>query len=123
MNKEKYIAGHKAYMDLMHATTVKKNADYCGVSDDAFHNFKLVESLGITDAGTAIMVRMSDKMARISSFLNKGTLQVSDETVIDTCVDLANYAVILALYFEELSSQKATTVTSYEAGKVIPTNM
>lgn len=104
MNQKDYLTRHKQVIDLMHETTKAKNSDYCGTSGDPFHNFKMVESLGITDAGTAIMVRMSDKIARITSFMQKNTLEVKDETVIDTCIDLANYVVILALWFEHKKS-------------------
>lgn len=112
MNPQAYVKRHGEILDLMHDTTIKKNADYSGDSGDAFHNFRMVEHLGIADAGTAIMVRMSDKMARISSFLQKGELKVSDETVMDTCIDLANYAVILALYFEQRKSSSTAVEVS-----------
>lgn len=100
MQREKFLASHKAIRDKMGTTTEAKNADYSGESDDAFQNFKLVQALGIADVPTAIMVRMSDKMARISSYLQLGSLKVSDESVMDSCIDLANYAVILAIWFE-----------------------
>ena len=77
----------------------KKNADYTGVNDNPFANFKSVESLGIkTEHG--FLTRMMDKMARIGSFVSKGELQVKDESVKDTLRDLANYACLLAGYIE-----------------------
>jgi hypothetical protein len=41
---------------------------------------------------------MVDKLARINSFSQKGELQVKDESVEDTLLDLANYAILLAGY-------------------------
>ena len=81
-------------------TSRKKNADYAGDSDP-FANFRLVEKLGICSVETGILVRMTDKMARITNLLKDGkTNQVKDETVDDTLIDLANYSVILAAYRE-----------------------
>ena len=81
-------------------TSRKKNADYAGDSDP-FANFRLVEKLGICSVETGILVRMTDKFARITNLLKSGkTNQVKDETVDDTLIDLANYSVILAAYRE-----------------------
>lgn len=49
------------------------------------------------------LTRMMDKMKRISSFVEKGELQVKDESVTDTLRDLANYSCLLAGY---IKSQK-----------------
>lgn len=100
MLREMFLKAHEAIRNRMGETTIAKNSDYSGDSNDAFQNFKLVEALGIANVPTAIMVRMSDKMARISSYLQQGSLKVKDESVMDSCVDLANYAVILAIYFQ-----------------------
>lgn len=82
------------------ATSKRKNADYAG-DDDPFANFRLVEKLGICSVETGILVRMTDKMARITNLLKEGKVnQVKDESVDDTLIDLANYAVILAAYRE-----------------------
>ena len=76
-------------------TSRKKNADYAGDSDP-FANFRLVEMLGICSVETGILVRMTDKMARITNLLKDGkTNQVKDETVDDTVLDLSVYSVIL----------------------------
>ena len=80
------------------ATSRRKNADYAGDADP-FANFRLVEKLGICSVETGILVRMTDKMARITNLLQEGRVnQVKDESVDDTLIDLANYSVILAAY-------------------------
>jgi hypothetical protein len=43
---------------------------------------------------------MTDKMARIGSFVKRGELVVKDESVKDTLLDLANYAMLFAAYLE-----------------------
>lgn len=75
----------------------KKNHDYGG-ERNPFANFMLAEQFGIP-AEKALLVRMSDKMSRIATALTS-ELQVSDESVADTCKDLANYSMILLMYLE-----------------------
>jgi hypothetical protein len=99
MTKQQYFEFSKAFFGECLAIAEKKNADYTGVNQDPFANFKSVESLGIsTEAG--FLTRMMDKMARIGSFVAKGELLVKDESVKDTLRDLANYACLLAGYIE-----------------------
>jgi hypothetical protein len=43
---------------------------------------------------------MSDKFARITTFVNKGVLKVKDESVEDTLLDLANYCILMAGYIK-----------------------
>lgn len=75
----------------------RKNSDYAN-ADNPFQNFKVAEVFGIP-VETAIIVRMSDKMSRISNLVNRPA-QVKDESVYDSLRDLANYAVILCMYLE-----------------------
>lgn len=76
-----------------------KNADYAG-PDDPFLNFRVCEALGIP-AEVGLVVRMSDKLARISNLIKPGRIaQVKDESSLDTLADLANYAMILHMYLE-----------------------
>ncbi len=78
-----------------------KNADYTGSSPNPFANFEMSEQLGFTDAITGVLVRLGDKVARIRSFHQQGALQVKDESVSDTCRDLAVYALILSALFKD----------------------
>jgi len=78
--------------------TARKNADYTSGSDDPFFNFTRVEALQITETERGFLTRMTDKLARITTFVNKGVLQVADESVEDTLLDLANYCVLMAGY-------------------------
>lgn len=98
MNKKEYLEFHKSCCDRMHAITQAKNADYTGQGDDPFANFSRVEALGITDTARGFLVRMTDKMSRITSFVQKGVLEVRDESVEDTLLDLANYAILMSAY-------------------------
>jgi len=80
--------------------TAKKNADYTSGSNDPFSNFSRVEAVGITETERGFLTRMFDKFARIITFVNKGVLQVADESVEDTLLDLANYCILMAGYIK-----------------------
>ena len=79
----------------------RKNADYAGGGSDPFANFRRAEALGICSTEQAFLVRMTDKMSRLSSFAAKGKLDVEDESVYDTLIDLINYSVLLAAYLKQ----------------------
>ena len=77
----------------------RKNADYAS-DNDPFANFRACETLGIK-AEIGILVRMTDKLSRVSNIIAKdGDTQVKDESILDTLSDLANYAMILRMYIE-----------------------
>lgn len=74
-----------------------KNEDYAGAGD-AFKNFRACERHGVA-LGMGIVVRMEDKMARLGNLLQKEPAVVG-ESLLDTALDLANYAVLLAIWWE-----------------------
>ena len=71
----------------------KKNHDYAGY-EDPFENFRLFGSFGI-------LVRLADKIARLTQFEKKGILKVSEESVLDTVLDICNYGVLYYGMYEE----------------------
>ncbi len=98
MTKQEYLAFVEARNEKKLAITKAKNADYTGTSSDPFANFTSVEALGICTTEQGFLVRMMDKMMRLNSFVQKGVLEVKDESVDDTLSDLSNYADLLAGY-------------------------
>lgn len=100
MNKEEYFIHHKNFIDRMSVVTAAKNHDYTGATDDPFANFRRCEQLGVCSAEQGFLVRMTDKLARITSFVQQGNLQVKDESVQDTLLDLANYCALLSGFIE-----------------------
>ena len=78
----------------------QKNADYAGFGENALDNLRLCEAAGIP-AWKGAVVRMSDKLARIFTFCRKESLEVKSETIIDTLTDLANYAILTRILYEE----------------------
>jgi hypothetical protein len=80
----------------------RKSNDYCGGSEmtDALLNFRSATALGLHPV-TGILLRMQDKIMRLQSFTNDGDLQVKGESVMDSCDDLVNYAILIKCLFIE----------------------
>lgn len=110
MTKKEYMEFHRKFCERMVDITQKKNADYSGAGDDPFANFRHIGNLvqdGSTDmVAVGFLTRMSDKFSRIGSFISNGELQVKDESVEDTLLDLANYSALFAGYLRERSIAK-----------------
>jgi len=70
-----------------------KNHDYAS-DDDPFRNFRKHGLLGI-------MVRLSDKISRLETFLEQGKLKVKEETIHDTILDIINYAILFEGYRQD----------------------
>ena len=88
--REQYLEEFKKLTAKMLEITIKKNNDYGGTSDP-FKNFRSFGALGI-------LVRASDKMARLkTAIVEKRKFEV-DESLEDTCLDLSNYALLLLCY-------------------------
>lgn len=77
----------------------RKNDDYAG-EGEAFRNFASVAALGIASVEQGFLVRMTDKLSRLSTFASRGELSVRDESVDDTIIDLINYACLLSGYIK-----------------------
>lgn len=106
MTKKDYLEFHKSCTEKMLNITKIKNADYTGNNSNPFANFSFAEYFGICTTEQGILLRMCDKMARISSFMQKGLLEVKDESVEDTLLDLANYCLLFAGYLKSKGNNK-----------------
>jgi hypothetical protein len=106
MDKVEYLKFHRECCDRMVEITAKKNHDYTGDSGDPFFNFTRVEAVGIASTEQGFLTRMWDKFARITTFVNKGVLKVSDESVEDTLLDLANYCILMAGYIRRKKADR-----------------
>lgn len=65
----------------------KKNADY----GDSFHTTWEEEGFAMA------RIRLSDKLSRFKTLSRAGAQQVKDESIADTLLDLANYAIMTVL--------------------------
>jgi hypothetical protein len=104
MDQKTYLIKFKEITEKMNELVARKNADYAG-ANDAFKNFKMCEALGVCSVEEGIVVRMSDKLTRISNLLNSEA-KVADEKIQDTLLDLANYSIILSLVMSEKGGKK-----------------
>ena len=111
MNRQKYFEFHRECVEKMTEITKKKNADYAGPGNDPFANFTRVEKMGICSTEQGFLTRMTDKMSRLSSFVQVGKLEVLDESVEDTLLDLANYAILMAGYIKSKSEVSEHDIT------------
>ena len=108
MTREELLKYHselcQAAKDLMNL----KNRDYAGKDgNEPFANFTRVESMGICSTEQGFMTRITDKMSRLSSFLDSGKMHVEDESFYDTIVDVINYMVLLSAFIKDKEDTKA----------------
>lgn len=81
----------KDITDEMNALYERKNHDYGNSFSETFRK------LGIISAAT----RMLDKMNRIVSLVTKDQQKVNDESLRDTLIDIANYAVMTIMEIDK----------------------
>lgn len=81
---------HEQICKDLHMTYLMKNADYGNSFGESLDKHGLI----------AAVVRMSDKLNRLDSLKDKAG-QVGDETLSDTALDLANYAIMTAMWIED----------------------
>ena len=75
-------------------TMEAKAHDYSG-SGDCNRNILACERLGICNAETGILIRIQDKMARLTTLLANGETAKVAEPIEDTISDARNYLLIL----------------------------
>lgn len=99
---------------------VTKNHDYAGANADFYKNLRGSEEWGFP-GWKSVFVRLGDKIARIKNFVKNEVFWVSDEDFTETCVDSANYFLIMA-DMRELDSLTATKQGTPENIFDYPTN-
>ena len=90
MNK---IEEHKNILDFLHNLYIAKNHDYGDSVHDTYEKYGL----------TSFLVRMEDKLNRVRTLDQKQDIQVQNEKIEDTLLDLANYAILAVI---ELKAEK-----------------
>jgi hypothetical protein len=96
-------SGDRMYLKLldeMRELHIRKNAGYSGHSTDRWANFRLSESLGVSPL-VGVLVRMSDKWIRITNLAKDSRLDMVGESLRDTLMDIAAYALIAICLLEE----------------------
>ena len=86
------VEKHMALCKTLNDIYAKKNHDY----GDSFHATYLEEGMAMP------RIRLSDKLNRLKSLTRKADeAQVNDESIRDTLMDLANYALMTVLELDE----------------------
>lgn len=86
MTRDDLLQMHDQVGKLAREVMTAKNHDYAH-DNDVFRNFRRYGTLGV-------LVRLSDKLARLDSFEENKEFKVANEKLEDTIVDIINYAVI-----------------------------
>ena len=83
-----------------------KNADYGDSVHETYQKYGL----------TSFLVRMEDKMSRLRSLSKKSAEEqrVKDESIRDTLLDLANYAIIAVIELDEEAENRVHPDSSNE---------
>ena len=105
MTRDELLKRHetlcKQGRDLMNL----KNRDYAGNGgQEPFANFTRCEAMGVCTTEQGFLVRIVDKLSRMSSFIESGTMHVENESFHDSCVDIINYMVLLSSFVAEKES-------------------
>lgn len=93
-----------ALMVKMAEKQLAKGHDYSGAGGAAesksYENLKAAEDLGMP-AWKGVMIRMSDKWARLRNFAKQQVFLVKDESFEDTNIDLANYCIFNIIMYSD----------------------
>lgn len=84
------VERHEKLCQELNTLYAKKNKDY----GDSFHQTFLEEGYAMS------RIRLSDKLNRFKSLSRRETQEVKDESLRDTLIDLANYALMTILEME-----------------------
>lgn len=81
------VEQHKAITVELNQLYEKKNKDY----GDSFH-------ISFVEEGMAMArIRLSDKLSRFKTLTKGNKQEVKDESIRDTLIDLANYAIMTVM--------------------------
>ena len=86
------VERHKKICEELNALYAKKNHDY----GDSFH-------ISFAEEGMAMpRIRLGDKFNRFKNLSRNTKQEVTDESLRDTLIDLANYAIMTILEMENV---------------------
>lgn len=112
ISRTELLALHEKLGKQARELMTAKNHDYA-VEQDVFRNFRTFGTLGV-------LVRLSDKLARLRSFEENNKFAVTDEKLIDTILDTINYAVIYYAMKQEQAPEPIPTYMTDGSCKPLP---
>jgi len=117
MSTDDLLEFHEEMTHRARALCERKNHDYANTDEtgNPFANFTRTEAMGVCSTVQGFLVRMTDKMSRLSTAARR-PLVVADEGVEDTLLDLINYSVLLAAFLRHREPSGDSQGRSQEAG-------
>jgi hypothetical protein len=109
MTKEQQEKCFDAMVAQMRNTLLSKGDDYANI--DRLSNFKLAGNISGLNAKLNCLSLISTKVARLGVLLNNNSTP-KNESIRDSILDLANYAVLLDMIVEEEMSMEVKTEKS-----------
>lgn len=94
---ELYVDRFDDILKEMSALHNRKGADYGG-ENDPYANVRASADFGVPP-WVGALIRLNDKITRLKSFIRQGKLQ--NESALDSIQDIAVYAVIMRILYEE----------------------
>ena len=91
------VLQHKLICEYLNDLYARKNADY----GDSFHQTFLEEGWAMP------RIRLSDKLNRFKMLSRSGDSLVKDESLRDTLIDLANYAIMSVMELDWMTDEAA----------------
>ena len=111
MNRQDLFEHHQLLTDRAFEIMQAKNNDYAGSKGDVpFANFQRCEAMGVCTTEQGFLVRIIDKVSRLSTFAQDGKLLVKNESYDDAILDIINYCVLMSAYIK--SKQEKTSTDS-----------
>ena len=102
MNRKELFDHHKKLCGEALSLMKKNNHDYAGEGGDTpFANFTRSEDMGICSTEAGFLVRVCDKLSRLSTFASAGKLKVDNEGYEDAVVDIINSMVLFSGYLKD----------------------
>ena len=106
MTRDELLDFHIEVCEDARALMNLKNRDYAGGDgEEPFANFTRCEAMGVCETEAGFLVRVIDKVSRMSSFLRAGKMHVEDESFYDAIIDVVNYMVLLGAYVKDKDSE------------------
>ena len=106
MNREELLQYHEEMCNACRELMKMKNHDYAGSGgDEPFANFTRSEAMGICTTEQGFLVRVCDKLSRLSTFASSGELKVENESFQDAIMDIINYMVLFGGYLQSKNEE------------------
>lgn len=91
MTIKQEIKRFKQLTQQMSETFANKRSDYGQTTTETYDRY----------GPASLLIRMYDKLGRLDNLLGKQQMKVKEESVYDTLLDLANYAIIAIIELEK----------------------